>query len=166
MADKKREAAVTNASSLIFLAKINALYLLKDIFSKIYVPKEVISEVMGKMSPEIVRIKQEMPSFLEEVEVKEIHDLPLGSGERAAINCCLGRRIPFFISDDLRARKYARSLGIKIIGVIGIMLVPLKEGALTKKDFLDLFQKLIDNKYYLSPQLYAEVMKELRDIPD
>lgn len=163
MDSTKKEEAVTNSSSLIFLAKIDAVYLAKNIFSCIFVPKEVVDEISSKKNLEAPIINKEFPSFLKEV-VTEVKEMPLDEGEKAAISYCLEKKVNIFISDDLRARKYAHSLGIRVIGVLGIMLVNLKMKAITKDEFLSILQKLIDNNYYLSPQLYAEVIKEINKI--
>lgn len=160
----KKEAAVANTTSLIFLAKIDAYYLAKNIFPYIFVPKEVKNEILRKKSPETTVVEQEFSSFLQEVSVKELKEMPLDEGEKAALSYCLEKKINIFISDDLKARKYAHVLGIKAVGVLGILLINLKTKAITKKDFLSLLQRLIDNNYYISPQLYAELMKEIQSL--
>ncbi len=163
MDSAKKEKAVTNTSSLIFLAKIDAFYLAKNIFSQIFVPKEVVDEISRKKTSEIFIIEKEFSSFLKKAE-GSIKEMPLDEGEKAAISYCLEKKINILISDDLRARKYARAFGIKVIGVLGIMLVNLKMKAITKNEFLSILQRLIDNNYYMSLQLYTELMKEINNI--
>ncbi len=161
--EKEEAEAVTNASSIIFLAKIDALHLAKRVFSHLYIPEEVMKEISIKKTPELFFLEKEYSSFLKEVKVSELKKMPLDDGERAAISYCLEKKINFFLSDDLKARRYAHSLGIRTIGILGILIFNLKDKFLSKKEFLELFDKLIDKGYYISSQLYLEVMKEIQD---
>jgi len=64
--------------------------------------------------------------------------------------------------DDKKARRYARSLGIRPIGVLGIILENLKKGKLDKNEAKDLIHRLIDKGYYMTSELYARI-RELID---
>src|SRR3989338_5793910 len=118
---------VSNTSSVIFQAKLDIFNLAKNIFSKIIIPTEVADELFKKNSPENERIKRELNNFLIEKKVEKIKDFPLGGGERAAISLCLEREIKMFLSDDKKARVYARSLGLRSIGILGIILINLRD---------------------------------------
>ena len=157
------EEAVTNTSSLIFIAKLNIFKLAENIFSKILVPKQVIDELFAKNKPENNFIKKELQNFLKEIEIKNVRDFPLDAGEQAAISLCLEKNVKTFLSDDKKARTYARSLKLETIGTLGILLWNLNHKKITKDDFFVLFKKLIDNGYYLSPNLYSEVMKLIKE---
>lgn len=159
----QKEEAVADASSLIFLAKIDALHLAKNLFSCLYIPEEVMQEISKKKTAEFILLEREFSSFLKEAKVKEMREMPLDDGERATISYCLEKNILLCLMDDLKARRYAHSLGIKTIGVLGILLANFKIKILEKNEFLILLQKLIDNHYYMSPQIYVEVMKELEN---
>lgn len=151
--------AVTNTSSLIFIGKQRLFYLLKNIFDKVLVPKEVIIELLKKDSFETIYIKEELGSFLKEIDVKKIYDIPLGLGEKAAISLCLERNIKIFLSDDKKARNYARSLKIETLGVIGVILENLNRNKINNKEARILIDNLIKNGYYMTSDLYSEVLK-------
>ncbi|MBS3074508.1 hypothetical protein J4447_03580 [Candidatus Pacearchaeota archaeon] len=154
---------VSNTSSVIFLAKLDIFNLAKNIFSKIIIPTEVADELFKKNSPENERIKRELNNFLIEKKVEKIKDLPLGGGERAAISLCLEREIKMFLSDDKKARVYARSLGLRSIGILGIILINLRDKKISKKEFIRLLNEWIRKGYYISPLLYAEILKEIEE---
>jgi predicted nucleic acid-binding protein len=158
MADEKKEA-VANTSSIIFIAKLNLFDLVKNIFSKILIPKEVIEELFENNSPENEIIKRELNNFLFEEKVNNIKELPIDDGEKAAISLCLEKRINLFLSDDKKARNYAKSLGIEVIGILGILYYNFKEETIGKKEFLNFLNKLIENGYYMSPSLYNEIIQ-------
>ena len=154
---------VSNSSSIIFLAKLNIFNLAKNIFLKIILPKEVIKELFEKNSPENEIIRKELKEFLKEADVRDIKDFPLDHGEKAAISLCLEKGVKIFLSEDKKARMYAKSLGIKVIGILGILLSNIEDKKIDKKELLKLLNKLIENGYYISPQLYAEIIKKIEE---
>ena len=151
--------AVANTSSIIFLAKINIFFLAKNIFSKILIPKQVINEIFKKDDPENRLIKNELQKFLKEVEIAKIKEFPLDEGEKAAISLCLQNHIKIFLSDDKKARRFARSLGLETIGILGIILWNLNNKKLKKEDAIKLINKLIDKGYYMPPSLYTKIIQ-------
>lgn len=150
---------VANTSSLIFIAKLDIFNLAKNLFSRILAPKQVINEILEKDNPETLIIKRELKKFLKESGVKKIRNFSLGEGEKAAISLCLERKIKIFLSDDKKARNFARSLGLDTLGTIGILLWNLEHEKITKDELLKILNKLIDNGFYISPKLYVEIMK-------
>jgi|SRR3989339_1273761 len=150
---------VTNSSSIIFLAKLNLFHLAKNIFSRVYIPKEVISEIFAKKTPEVEIIKKEMGSFILELNTKKFLNIPVGLGEKSAISLCVEKNIGVFISDDKKARKFARSLGIETIGIIGIFLLNFKNNKISKKEAIDFLNKLIEAGYYLTSDLYKDIIQ-------
>jgi len=150
---------VSNTNSLIFIGKLNIFNLVKNLYNNILIPKEIIREIIKYNKPENSLIEQEINSgFIKETKVKEIKDFPIHIGERAAISLCLEKNIHTFLSDDKKARRYARSLKIKTIGVLGIIFANLKLKNINKKQAKELVQELIKNDYYMAPELYAEVL--------
>ncbi len=151
---------VSNASSLIFIAKLNIFHLLKNIYERVLVPKDVIKELFEKSFPENEIIKNELTNkFIIEREVEKILDLPLDIGEKAAISLCLEKNIKIFLSDDKKARNYASSIGIRPVGVCGIILLNLKENRINKIYARKLIDKLIENNYFMTSELYSEIIK-------
>ena len=142
---------VTNSSSIIFLAKLNLFHLAKNIFSRVYIPKEVISEIFAKKTPEVEIIKK--------LNTKKFLNIPVGLGEKSAISLCVEKNIGVFISDDKKARKFARSLGIETIGIIGIFLLNFKNNKISKKEAIDFLNKLIEAGYYLTSDLYKDIIQ-------
>ena len=154
---------VSNTSSIIFICKLNILDLAKNIFHRILIPKEVIEELFNKNLPENRIIKEELGKFIIKTETKKIVNFPLGSGEKAALSLCLEKNIRIFLSDDKKARSYARSLNIKTIGVIGIILYNLQQKKINKKYARDLVDELIQKDYYMSSELYSKIIRLIDD---
>lgn len=153
--------AVADSSFIIFLAKLDIFSLAKNIFHKILLPEEVINELFEKNSSENELIKIELTNFLVKSHVNNRKNLPLGDGEKATISLCLEKKINTILSDDKKARLYAKSLGINVMGILGLLLLNLKEEKINKKEFLELLNKLVSIGGYISPILYAEVIRTI-----
>ncbi len=153
------EKAVANTSSILFLAKLNRFNLLKNKFSEILIPKQVAEEIFDKNNAENLIIKKELGKFLKETEVGQIREFGIDKGERAAISLCIEKNIDIFISDDKKARKFARSIGIETIGMAGILLWNLENKKIGKGELIDLLDELIKKGYYISPSIY-NILKE------
>ena len=163
MEKEKVSSVVGNASSLILLAKLNRFDLLKNIFGSIIVPFTVKKELLKReeKTSEILILEKELKEFMKVVEVKKVLDLPLGDGEKEAISLCLEKNVKIFLSDDKKARKFARTFNLETIGIMGIFLKNLQNKRITKKKFLDLLEKLMEEGYYISPELYNKIMRLL-----
>ena len=159
---------VSNSTALIFLAKINKLNLLRDIFGKIIIPEEVYFEVAvkgcGRPGSEEIRLAIKDWIIVKKVrnkELKKLLSLILDEGEAACIALALEIKADYVILDDLMARKIAGSLELNIIGTIGIILLAKK-------------LKLIDNPksiilslrragFWLSENLLKKVLELAED---
>lgn len=81
----------------------------------------------------------------------------LGSGEREAIALALGLRVGTIVLDDLAARRVAHQAGLNVIGTVGILLGAKRRGFI--KNVRAELDKLLQNSFFLSPELYALVVE-------
>lgn len=126
----KPALVISDTGPIISLLKINQLYLLKDIFSEVIIPKKVYQELMAGSYPNERAILNRI-DFIRQQEVKTKYRLQhvpksVHAGEAEAI--ALARQLTAetkqrvrLLVDDGSARTYARGLGIKIIGTIGTL---------------------------------------------
>jgi predicted nucleic acid-binding protein len=154
---------VSNASSIIFIGKIQIFSLVKNLFTKILLPEDIIKEIFQEEKPENPYIRKEIGKLLRIEKVKEIKDFPIDKGERASISLCIEKKIFIFLSDDKKARRYARSLGLNTMGVLGIILENLKQKRINKPEAKKLIKRLIEKGYYMGPGLYDKI-QEIIDI--
>ena len=139
------EQAIIDTSVLIALERINMLDILCKIYSHIILPEAVVSE-FGPLLIECYsseKVKSPMVGLL-------VLDLNLGRGEAESIALAseTGLRL---VLDDLKARKIAENLGLKITGTIGILL---KAESLALIDSAyDKAKELRDKGFYISDQL-------------
>lgn len=151
---------VSNSSCLIILDKLGKLDILEKLYTKIVIPTAVKNEVFKY---------KEKPNWIEVVEITQpvvpkILEKSLGSGESEAISLCLELNADMLIIDDLPARRIAHELGIKITGVIGILLMAKKEGLISKIN--NLLDEMLKHDFRISKFIYDETLKLARETGD
>lgn len=159
------EKAVTNATVLIFLAKIGKLEFL-NIFSSLYTTSAIHSEVLGaKDTPEKER-KDLEEYFQRRIQIEnpsKILSLDLDAGETTALSLCTEKKILFFLSDDKKARKQAEILGVSCLGTLGILLFHVQQKKITKQQAKEFLHLLLSHSFYMDTELYARMLELLEE---
>jgi predicted nucleic acid-binding protein len=114
---------VSDASPLITIAKIEYLSILEAIFGFVYIPHIVEQELTAKNLevgiPDILTLAK---GWLVVQSPKQLITFPkLDLGESAAISLALELKATSLLIDEKVGRKTALSMGLHIIGTIGIL---------------------------------------------
>ena len=128
---------VSNTSPLLNLAIVDHLSLMYEQFGEVLIPQAVFEEL---------RVEEGLPgsqSIREAIEkgwlgVKEAKDqifvkvlrADLDKGEAEALALALQVKAEWVILDEREGRRIAKSLGLKVIGVLGVLLRAQREGRL------------------------------------
>ncbi|MHA1674870.1 MAG: hypothetical protein ACTSYI_14740 [Promethearchaeota archaeon] len=162
---------ITNASPIIYLGKIGAIYLLKQNFDQLYSTQEVIEEVLRKeQSPEIpiitqfinknIKIRNPTNNHL----VDQIESLQIHRGEATII--VLSNEIsssefkPVLIIDDLAAREVCKAMNLQITGTVGIILRSIRKKYVSAKRGQILIDRLcFETTFRISAHLYQKIAK-------
>jgi len=160
---------VANAGPLIHLARINKLHLLQDLFKEVYIPEAVKNETLNKGKAEgyadALAIEGAMSlGWIKVVQTennaeKLAEEAKIGKGEAEAILLAKQMSTTKILMDDDRARRVARSLGLKPHGTIYILKLALVRKILTKAEYTQVLQKALDAGLYLSTELYLRALK-------
>lgn len=125
----ERRVVVSDAGPLIALGRLDLLALLPALFADIQVPRQVFEEC--QVRPERIdaqRIRQAMDTGqLLLCDVEPIASSLLDLGERAAIARALSIRAGL-LADDRAARQYAQSLGLLVVGTLGVLVLAKRGG--------------------------------------
>jgi len=149
---------VSNTSPLIVLKKARAIMLLTELFKEILIPPAVWSELKVR--------EEEFFKRLEGLRITEVGDrhlvnalaLTVDLGEAEAIALSLETDVPPLI-DDLKGRRIARRMGVRIIGSLGILALAKRNGLVDCiKPYIDRF---LAEGYYLDKRLVEEFLKAL-----
>lgn len=146
-------ATVRNSSPLIALTQIGQLDLLKMLFSVIVVPPAVKTET--------ARTLHTFPAWIEVQALR--HPLRprtvtagFGPGEREAISLALETGASRLILDDQPAARLARSLGLSVVGTLGVLLAAKRLGCVPRvRPPLEALLKL---GFFMTPELFNEVL--------
>jgi len=157
----------SNASPLIFLAKIGRLDLLEDY--EVIIAKQVQEEIikgsqLGKEdSFKIERLVKANKIKVEEINInKELDKQTLGAGEKAAISLALSKKIKLILLDERKARRIAKFYKLEPRGTIGVLLEALNRNKLSKKEFKELIQKILKEGYRIDEELIIELLKDIK----
>ena len=152
---------ISNSSPLIFLSKINQLFLLKKLFNQVFISREVKDEALIKSKPGSINILNAIDEgWIKVVEVKK--NIPIGTkgGESSVINLAIEREDKLIV-DDTVAIKIAKSFDIETIRTTTIIFMAVKKNLITKEQAISFIDKLIEIGYYITPTYYATILKKL-----
>jgi predicted nucleic acid-binding protein len=144
-----KEPVVTDSTCLIGLERIERLDILPALFDPILIPPEVQRE-FGTPLPWLI---VETPADQALVAALKLL-VDDGEAEAIALAHEQGRRI---ILDDRRARSVARSLGVTIIGTVGVLVRAKHRGIITSLKAL--MSDLEAHEFYIGEGLKAEALR-------
>ena len=159
---------ISNSSALINLVIIGRLGLLREKFGEIIVPQAVWQEVVieGAGKPGAKEVERANWIRVEEVTNKPLVQLleqKLDDEESEAIALALEVGADLVLLDERDARDTAESLGLDILGVIGILIWAKKKGLiLSLQDELDQLRNVA--KFRFNDELYRRVLAEVGEV--
>lgn len=149
---------VSNASPLIALDQIGQLDLLHHLFPNLVVPPAVAEEVAPTVA---------LPSWIEIRPLAQpigpiILAASLGRGESAAISLGLEVDAERVILDERAGRRCAQSLGMSLIGTLGILAAARRRGLIPAiKPLLD---ELLMHDFRVSAALIERVLQDAGEL--
>ncbi|MCP5007714.1 MAG: DUF3368 domain-containing protein [Planctomycetes bacterium] len=158
------QSVVSNSSPIIHLSKIERLNLLRDYFQEIVIPEAVYRECIteGKGRCEIELIKN--ADYIKRTLVKDnklvrLLQSTLDDGESEAIALSLEVQASLILLDDSEAREKARLYGLKITGIIGILLRAKRERKIPS--LKDELKQLKETGFWIAEDLEATLLNEV-----
>jgi hypothetical protein len=128
---------VSNTSPVLNVAIVGRLSLLRERFGEIWIPAAVLEElrveedlpgsqaVREALEAEWLRVEEAKDQALAQVLQRD-----LDRGEAEAIALPVQVKAEWTLLDEREARRVAKSLGLKVTGVLGILLRAQREGRL------------------------------------
>ncbi len=152
---------ISDTGPLIALAKIDKLYILKNLFDEIVIPKEVYKELRLnykyketnslKLAIKDGWIKNVVSKNKPSVTILNTLDL----GEAEAITLAKELKYPLLI-DEKKGRNVALKENVKIIGTVGILIIAKKKGLI--KNIKQLMNEMQKSGYRISKILYKKAL--------
>ena len=155
---------VSDTYPITNLIQIDQLDLLKHLFGQVIIPEKVYEElcVYEAQKKEIEnRDWLLVKSVTNKKAVKEL-EKHLDAGEAEAVVLAKELNADLLIIDERKGRKTAAEYGLKIIGLLGVLVSGKKKGYLVElKPILD---KLIEDiGFRVSEKLYKRILKEVNE---
>ena len=142
---------VSDSTTLIVLLDVKREDLLSNLFDKLYIPKAVYDELNFKKDIELSSLF-EVLEVQNKQKVKELQ-LSLDIGESEAIALAIEMNLPLII-DEKKGRKVAKNLGVKIVGLIGVLYLNIQRGYIKKQDAIEFLDLVISKGFRIDKKLY------------
>lgn len=142
---------ISNTSCLIVLDNIRMLDVLKELYGKVFITEEVSKE-FGKTVPDWIEVRKVSDNKYLKL-MKNFVDL----GEASTIALAVETDDIVIILDDLKARKLAQKLNLKITGTIGVLIKARKRNIITSTQ--EVLNKLRNEGFRISDEIEKEFLK-------
>jgi predicted nucleic acid-binding protein len=168
---------ISNTSPLIWLAKVGKLSLLKDLFGEVIITQESYREAVeeglkaGFRDAVVIKdacergwIKVTPLSEKQMVVCEKVlqQSFELHAGEVHAI--VLAREFgkdALLLMDDSCGRAFAETWGLKVRGVLYVVIAALRKGLLSDAEAKEAVLSLVQRGFRIEPKLLARVLAEL-----
>jgi len=169
---------VSNASPLIYLAKIKMLELLEAIYDHVQIPLQVKIECVDKgketgyvdalLIEKYIKkgfiIVEELPGYLLRKAENIASEFQIDTGEAQAILLAIHKGKKEILIDEKRARFVAKLEDLSPRGTLYVILKAIKRGLLSKEKAIIKINELIEKNFYISIRVYKEFLQLLREI--
>ena len=159
---------ISDTLPVLNLARIGRLELLSALYYQVIIPEAVYEELTvskGALPPAIDQASEPWLTIAtpkDQARVQRLRE-DLDPGEAEAIVLAIERRADLLLVDERRAWQIATDAGLTVTGLLGTVaraklagLIPLAQPVLD-----ELIQTA---RFWIGPQLYQEVLKELGEI--
>lgn len=151
---------VSDTSPLHYLALIEEIHVLPALYGHIIIPQKVFDELRMPKTPQAVKeVVMPLPPWLEvrltttPINATLSH---LDRGEQEAITLALEIQADTILIDETKGRKAAKLHGLKIIGILGVLLDAAQAGL---SDFEIACEKLKQTNFRASENLYRQLIE-------
>ena len=157
-----KPALICDTSLLLYLGRLGHENLQQNLFGPVCVPQTVSIELAAGrlLRPDTIDPRQLEWITSVSVSPSDIENLPdnrLGLGERSVIayacahpNCWVGL-------DDRQARLLAKSLGVRVIGTVGVIIKAKKAGLISSTK--ELLERAKGEGFRLNAEVYVEALR-------
>jgi len=148
---------IADSSALVALSIVDKLDVLEKLFGKVYVPRAVYDEVSQKNKVESYKLKNYCKDRVLDIQTSANFNITLGKGESEAIVLYTEQNADFLLCDDKKAKKFAQSFGLNVIGSLGILLKAKELNLIS--EIAPLIEILKDSRIFIDEKTYALVLR-------
>lgn len=146
---------VANASPIIFLSKLNGLWLLPECFGSVAIPEAVQQELGGLPLIPAIQVRK-VSALGAQFVAGALGRLHLG--ELEAMILARELQADYVLLDDLLARKRAQRMGVPVMGTIGVIVLAHRQGRIDQSTALNWLDELVQRHgLYVSAEMLQRV---------
>jgi len=156
---------ISNTTPILSLIKIGKLDILKELYGQIMIPEAVFNEMeVGKdwlFYKDLSKIDWIRIEPIQQITSK-LYLFDLDAGEAEVIILAQEQKADLVIMDEIMGRRYAKQLGLKLTGTLGILLRAKEKGLI--EAIAPLISDLIKNGVWISPELIKVVLEKAGEL--
>lgn len=160
---------ICDSSSLILLAKINRLSIVKRLYGVMVIPRAVYHEtvVRGKEErySDAFAIEKQIGESITVKELDKMHSEKagmlkaiVGTGEAEALGLCEQEKQKNLLTDDLECMRHAKQRGIRCVTTLGLLYEALRKGLIQLKEY-ELALKELSKNAWISAEVITEFLQ-------
>ena len=158
---------VSDTSPIMNLAVIGQLNLLEKLYQKVIIPEAVFHELLttlpesaaGRVIPKTLWLEKRIVANQSLVD-SLILELDLGEAE--AIVLAMEMKSDLLLLDERRARQVSSRLGLKFIGLLGILVEAKQKGYIgAVKPIID--DLMVKAGFWVGSRLYNRILREVKE---
>lgn len=151
-----QKTIISDTSCLILLDKIGELQVLNKLFGNIIITAEIAKEFDLPL-PDWFEVRSP-----ENKTYQKILEASLDKGEASAIAFAIEQVDCLLIMDDLKGRKYAEQLGLKITGTLGVLVDAKVSGII--KSVKPVLEKIRTTNFRLTEELEKRTLQSAGEL--
>lgn len=150
---------ISDTTALTNLYQIRLLLIMKHLYGEVLIPEGVYEEL------EAIPEQKEFIDNNNWIKVYKLSDRQiydelikvLDHGEAEAISLAIMMRADILVMDEIAGRKVAKEYGLKIIGLLGILILAKKRSIIPEvKPYMDRLVR--DFNFRIHPSLYKKIL--------
>ena len=160
---------VSDTTPLISLLKTGRLDILEKLFGEVRIPDAVFEELTSnpRYSDEAAAIRSypyiDIISVSDTDAVEQVsREDGLDLGESEAIVLTQEISADLLLMDEARGRDVARSMGLRITGTVGILLLSYERGILNKAEIVDCVERLRDANRFIGERYLRLLLERIQ----
>lgn len=153
-----------DSSTLIALAKIGELDILRTIFGTAYITSQILSEILNANYPEMDIFEKATDDWIRvldcEGDTESLKKYGLDMGEASLF--LVAESHDMLVIDEANARRFAESKNHKFTGLLGLLVASVRTRKIRQKKALEVLNKLTKGDFRISADLYVWAIEEIR----
>jgi len=156
---------ISNNSPLVALWRLDLLSLLRDLYTEVWIPREVEKEFLG-IEKQFRQEALNNASWIKTIDLTDSESIPVNNrldpGEVSVLALAKKHDARFVIIDEKKARREARKIGLSLKGTVGVLLDAKENGLIDK--IKPLLIALKRNGMHLDASIITEALQQASEI--